>query len=424
MSPALPPEQIIDRTIREERGRILASLVSSLGDFALAEDCLQDAVVSAMGHWQDNGLPRSPSGWLITVARRKALDKLRRDRNFSQKQTEIAYLLELENRSLDETMLDTIPDSRLELIFTCCHPVLETQGQVALTLRTLGGLSTEEIASAFLTTPQAMQQRITRAKARIARANIPFAIPDRSDLPDRIRSVLRVIYLIFNEGYSATKGDSPHRKDLTDEAIRLARILTTLLPDDTEAAGLLALMLLHDSRREARTNSQGDLIALQDQNRKRWNQGRIQEGIAILERTLPKNDVAAYQLQAAISGVHAQSKSWEQTDWKEIALLYGLLYEIQPSPVVRLNHAVAVSFATSPQSALDMLDDIAGSAKMQGYQPFHAALGDIRDRAGQPELARESYLRAAALSENAAERRFLTKKAENANNAGQDSGGH
>lgn len=411
MSSSLTPEQIIDRTVREERGRILASLVGSLKDFQLAEDCLQDAIVSAMGHWKKNGLPRSPAGWLITVARRRALDKLRRDQNFAKKQTEIAYLLDLENRPLDETLLDTIPDSRLEMIFTCCHPVLDIKSQVALTLRTLGGLSTEEISSAFLDTPQAMQQRITRAKKKIASTGIPYSIPDRSDLPERVRAVLSVIYLIFNEGYSATKGDSPHRKDLTDEAIRLGRILTALLPEETEGAGLLALMLLHDSRREARTNSDGDIVPLQSQSRKRWNQGKIREGVAILERTLPKNKVGSYQLQAAISGVHAQSKSWDQTDWVEIATLYDMLYALQPSPVVRINHAVAVSYAKSPQVALQMLADVAGMAKMHSYQPFHAALGDIQERAGLFEQAKDSYLKAAELSDNAVEQRFLNRRA-------------
>ncbi|SHG84212.1 RNA polymerase, sigma subunit, ECF family [Cognatiyoonia sediminum] len=410
MSPSLSPERIIERTIREERGRILASLVGSLNDLHLAEDCLQDAVLSAMSHWQRNGLPRSPAGWLITVARRKALDKLRRDQVFSKKQAEIALLLELESRNLDEVMFDAIPDSRLELIFICCHPSLDTKSQVALTLRALGGLSTEEIASAFLDTPQAMQQRITRAKRKIAQEKIPFVVPERSELPERTKTVLSVIYLIFNEGYSATQGASAHRKDLTDEAIRLARILMGLLPNDTEVAGLLALMLLHDSRRVARTDHDGNLVPLKEQNRKRWNQSKIVEGTEILERVLPLKRIGPYQLQAAISGVHAMSKTWEQTDWSEIAALYDLLFDIQPSPVVRINQAVAISYASSPEDGLKLLRDVSEVAKIQKYQPYFAALGDLQERAGQITQARENYLQAVNLSENAAEQEFLNAK--------------
>lgn len=412
MLPSLSPEQIIEKTVREEWGRILASLVAGLKDFQLAEDCLQDAVVSAMGHWKANGLPRSPAGWLITVARRKALDRLRRDQTFAKKQAEITYLLDLENRPLDETMLETIPDSRLEMIFTCCHPALEEKSQVALTLRTLGGLSTVEIAKAFLDKPDAIQQRITRAKRIIAKGGIPYEIPERSELPDRISSVLRVIYLIFNEGYSATKGDSLHRKDLTDEAIRLARVLVALQPEDTEVSGLLALMLLHDSRREARTNSDGDLIALAQQNRRRWNRSKIIEGVAILERTLPKNRIGPYQLQAAISGVHAQSQSWEATDWAQITVLYDMLYALQPSPVVKVNQAVAVSYAQSPEKALEILVDLASASKIQSYQPYHAALADVYERVGQTNEARRCYRRAADLSDNASEQKFLTEKSQ------------
>ncbi len=411
MLPSLSPEQIIERTVREEWGRILASLVGGLNDFQLAEDCLQDAVVSAMRHWQTNGLPRSPAGWLITVARRKALDRLRRDQNFARKQDEIAYLLDLENRPLDETLLDSIPDRRLEMIFTCCHPALEKKSQVALTLRTLGGLSTNEIASAFLDSSKAMQQRITRAKHKIAAQAIPYEIPDRSDLSDRLNAVLSVIYLIFNEGYSATHHDSIHRQDLTDEAIRLARVLTNLLPQDAETAGLLALMLLHESRRETRTSRDGDFVPLQSQNRKRWNRSKIDEGVAILTETLPKNMIGPYQLQAAISGVHAQSETWEQTDWQEISILYALLYASQPSPVVRINQAVATSYAQSPHIALAMLRELEKEPGIQTYQPFHAALGDVLERAGRISQARDTYQKAADLSDNKAEQNFLIQKA-------------
>ncbi|WP_136442779.1 RNA polymerase sigma factor [Pacificoceanicola onchidii] len=411
MLPSASPDVIIERTVREEWGRILSALVGGLGDFQLAEDCLQEAIVSAMEHWLNNGLPRSPAGWLITVARRKALDRLRRDQNFAAKQPEISYLLDLENGTLDETMLEAIPDKRLEMILTCCHPVLAQKDQVALTLRTLGGLTTDEIASAFLDTGEAMQRRISRAKKKIAQDKIPYDIPDRSELEARIGSVLRVIYLIFNEGYSATKGDSLHRQELSDEAIRLARILGGLVPDHTETAGLLALMLLHDSRRETRLCSEGGFVPLEKQNRRRWSRGKIAEGVQILEHCLPKLRIGPYQLQAAISAVHAQSETWEETDWREIAALYDLLHAHQPSLVVRLNQAVAVSYAFGPEKALDMLEALGAEAKIQDYQPYHAALGDVLERAGMPIEAKARYERAAELSDNLSEKTFLLEKA-------------
>ena len=296
MFPPLSTEQVIERTVCEEWGRILASLVSGLNDLQLAEDCLQEAVISALDHWGKNGLPRSPSAWLITVARRKALDKLRRAQNFARKENEIAYLLELENRSLDDPMTETIPDKRLDMIFTCCHPALERKSQVALTLRTLGGLSMDEIAAAFLDKPSSMQKRITRAKQQIARGGIPYEVPQDADLPERTSAVLSVLYLIFNEGYSANSGTAVLRSDLSGEAIRLTRIIAALLPNDCEAAGLLALMLLHDSRRNARVGPAGEMIALEDQNRKRWDREKIQEGVAILKETLPKQGIGPYQI--------------------------------------------------------------------------------------------------------------------------------
>ncbi len=411
MFPPLTLEQTIDKTVREEWGRILSCLASGLNDLQLAEDCLQDAALSAIEHWRKNGLPQSPAAWLITVARRKALDKLRRDRNFSNKQAEITYLLGLENRTMDEVMQDAIPDSRLEMVFTCCHPTLERKSQIALTLRTLGGLSTEEIAGAFLDKPETMQRRITRAKRKIAFAGIPYKVPDKEELPQRTASVLSVIYLIFNEGYLATSGSSLLRVDLTQEAIRLARMLHELLPGETEPAGLLALMLLHDSRRASRTSGKGDLISLEKQNRNRWSREKIDEGISILEQTLPKNDIGPYQLQAAISAVHANSASWKETDWSEIVALYEVLYAIQPSPIVRLNSAIAISYADSPQKALGMLEELEGVEKMQSYQPYHAARGDLLARANRPDEARQSLSKAAELSNNTVERTFLLEKA-------------
>lgn len=410
MFPPLSPKQTIDKTVREEWGRILASLVGGLNDFQLAEDCLQDAVLSAMTHWSKNGLPRSPAGWLITVARRKALDRLRRAQTFASKQPEISYLLDLENKPMDETLMDTIPDKRLEIIFTCCHPVLDPKSQIALTLRTLGGLSTDEIAGSFLDESGAMQQRITRAKKKIADAKVPYEIPEATDLPTRITSVLSVIYLIFNEGYSATSGDNVLRTDLTNEAIRIARILHTLLPEDTEVAGLLALMLLHDSRRNARTDEQGAFVSLEMQNRNRWDRSKILEGVSILEATLPRNQIGPYQLQAAISGAHAQSDTWDQTDWQDISALYGLLFEIQPSPVVRINQAIAVSYAQSLEKALTIMAEVSESSKMQTYQHYHAAMGDLLMRAGKKEDAKNSLRKAMELSNNAKEVSFLAKK--------------
>ena len=411
MLPPLSTEQVIERTVREEWGRILASLVSGLNDLQLAEDCLQEAVISALDHWGKNGLPRSPSAWLITVARRKALDKLRRAQNFARKENEIAYLLELENRSLDDPMTETIPDKRLEMIFTCCHPALERKSQVALTLRTLGGLSTDEIAAAFLDKPSSMQKRITRAKQQIARGGIPYEVPQDADLPERTSAVLSVLYLIFNEGYSANSGTAVLRSDLSGEAIRLTRIIAALLPNDCEAAGLLALMLLHDSRRNARVGPAGEMIALEDQNRKRWDREKIQEGVAILKETLPKQGIGPYQIQAAISAVHAQSPAWDQTDWTEIVALYELLHAMQPSPVVQVNLAVAVSYAQTPEAALMIMEKVATATKIQTYQPYHAAMGNLLARAGRVTEAKVSFENAIELSENAQEIAFLQNAA-------------
>jgi len=407
MLPPLSLERSINKIVREEWGRILASLVKHLGDIQLAEDCLQDAVISAMNHWGKNGLPNSPAAWLITVARRSAIDELRRRQNFASKQAEISYLLDLANRDAGETGSEIIPDKRLELIFTCCHPALSQKTQVALTLRTLCGLSTEEIASAFLDKPDAMQQRLTRAKKKISQAAIPYHIPEADDLQGRLSSVLRVIYLIFNEGYSASVGESLIKTNLSDEAIRLARILRHLMPDETEVSGLLALVLLHDSRRNARISPTGQMIPLADQNRSRWNKSQICEGVTILEMTLPQRRIGAYQLQAAISAVHAQSPTWEETDWPEILALYNLLYALQPTPVVRVNHAVALSYAKSPNDALMVLEAAFADGELGLYQPFYAAKADLLQRLDRRDEADEMYRIAIDLSENDQERGFL-----------------
>lgn len=409
----LPPfslERTIDKTVREEWGRILAALVKTLGDFQLAEDCLQDAITVALTHWKANGLPRSPAAWLITTARRKAIDRLRRDNTARAKHIDIAYLLDLENQDSHEMQTDTIPDKRLEMIFTCCHPALEEKTRVALTLRTLGGLSTHEIAQAFLDKPDAMAQRLVRAKKKIALAGIPYEIPQNDALPARISSVLSVIYLIFNAGYSTGAGDTKFRGDLTDEAIRLTRIIRQLLPDETEVTGLLALMLLHDSRRFARSDGQGNMIPLAAQNRARWDQAKIKEGNAILVETLPKQRVGAYQLQAAISAVHAQAVTWDSTDWPQIAALYGLLHAVHPSPVVRINQAIAISYAGTIDAALALMDAAAENGSLDSYQPYFAARADILMRSGDAKGALACFDTAIKLSQNDMEIAFLREK--------------
>ena len=408
-----PPPKLkdaIDRTVRAEWGRLLASLTGSLGDLQLAEDSLQDAVLSAVEHWGKRGIPDAPAAWLMVTARRKAIDRLRRMRNFAEKEPQIAYLMDLDRHREEVAEPDLIPDKRLEMIFTCCHPALEEKTRTALTLRTLGGLSTEEIARAFLDAPDAMRQRLTRAKRKIALAGIPYRVPDREDLQGRLSSVLEVVYLIFNEGYAATQGDSVTRADLSEEAIGLGRTLYALMPQENEAAGLLALMLLHDSRRAARTGAAGEMVALDTQDRTRWDRVRIADGVAILETVLPKGRVGPYQLQAAISAVHAQSPNWGDTDWPQIASLYAMLAAVQPTPVVRVNQAVALSYAVGPSAGLERLDAIAADGKLARYQPYHAARADILRRAGRPREASASYETAIALTRNGPERAYLERK--------------
>ncbi len=398
--------QAIDRCAREEWGRILAALTKSLGNMQLAEDCLQDAVTKAMDVWARDGLPDVPAAWLITTAKRRAIDRLRRDARFAERAPEMSYLADLEQLEADADD-PLIPDKRLEMIFTCCHPALEEKTRVALTLRTLGGLSTEAIAQAFLDKPEAMAQRLVRAKRKIAGAGIPYEIPDTEMLPDRIEGVLAVIYLIFNAGYTGANSGQSH---LSDEAIRLARIMLGLMPDEAELAGLLALMLLHDARRLTRRTDAGEMVPLSDQNRKRWDRAKIAEGDVLLKTTLPKGRVGPYQLQAAISGLHAQAASWQETDWDEIAALYGLLYKMQPSCVVQINRALAVSYATSVQAGLDLLDSVAGDPSVAQYQPFYTAQADLLDRKGDLAGARDAYARAIALTNHATERAFLQAK--------------
>ncbi len=410
----LPPytlDQTIDRIVREEWGRILASITKTLGDIQLAEDSLQDAVEAALKDWHLNGLPYSPAAWLITAARRKAIDRLRRTARFASKQPELAYLIAQDHQTIDDLPdKDAIADKRLEMIFTCCHPSLAQKTQVALTLRTIGGLTTEEIAQAFLDQPAAMAQRLVRAKNKIKLANIPYIVPGKDAMPERLRGVLATIYLIFNEGYAASSGANLTRVDLSDEAIRLARIMVHLMPDETEAAGLLALMLLHDSRRKARVDQAGAMIALEHQNRSLWDKSKIAEGTNLLKTALRRQQVGPYQVQASISALHVEAPDWNATDWPQIAALYNLLYEMQPSPVVAINHAMAISYAGTVADALIMLDEIAGEHDISTYKAYHVARADLLHRSGQLEDAQKSLKQAIVLTDNAIERAFMSEK--------------
>ena len=403
-------EQTIARTVREEWGRMLAALTKTLNDLELAEDCLQDAVEIALKKWTDEGIPSSPSAWLLTAARRKAIDRLRRDTNFTKKEEQIRHLIEITSTPEQKPDLDAIPDKRLELFFTCCHPSLAEKTKVALTLNTVGGLSVEEIAHAFIEKKTTMAQRLVRAKKKIKLAGIPYDIPALELLPERLRDVLNVIYLIFNEGYRSSSGKTLTKVDLSNEAIRAARILEQLLPDETEVSGLLALMLLHDSRRYARLDNDGQMVALEHQNRQKWDKGKFREGKALLTRTLKKEKIGPYQLQASISALHNESPSWEKTDWQQISALYQLLYQLQPSPVVRLNQAMAVSYVESIETAMDMLDEIAEHKNIQAYQPYYVARADLARRAGDIKQAKAFLNRAIELTDNEIEKEFLIKK--------------
>ncbi len=410
MLPPFEPAQAIDLAIREEYGRILASLVKSVGDLQLAEDVLQDAIEAAIHDWVEKGLPSSPAAWLIQTARRKAIDRFRRDARFAKLQPELAYLTELENSQPGVDEDEVILDKRLELIFTCCHPALDQKTQITLTLRTLGGLTTDEIARAFLDKPAAMAQRLVRAKKKIRLAGIPYEVPASDVLTERLDTVLSVIYLIFNEGYSASFGNQVTRGDLAEEAIRLARITSKLLPQRAEVMGLLALMLLHDSRRSARQDKDGKITALQYQDRQTWDRCKIDEGRALIKNALVKQQVGRYQLQAAISAIHAEAKSWEETDWPQINALYELLYRMHPSPVVRINQSIAMSYATSIEAALNLLKEVESNAIAKDYPPWYLAMADLQQRNGDHQSARHYLHQGLRLTENDAEKRFLQNK--------------
>jgi RNA polymerase sigma-70 factor (ECF subfamily) len=400
--------EAIEALARTDTGRLLGALVRDTRDFQLAEDCLQEALESALVHWSRNGLPAAPAGWVLQTARRKAIDRFRRARNFSRKAEEYGLLIELDRETVDSDEPATIPDERLRLIFTCCHPALDTKTRVALTLRTLCGLTTREIARAFLDRDDAMAQRLVRARHKITKAGIGFEIPEPEHWAERLNSVLSVIYLTFNEGYSTTAGPGPLRHDLCLEAIRTGRLMLELVSDDPECEGLLALMLLNHSRAGARLNVKGRMIALDSQDRSLWNRDEIAEGCALLDRALKRARPGLFQLQAAVSALHAQAPSHSDTGWAEIVLLYEAMHRLSANPVYLLNRAVALSYAGGAEDALNALTGL--ETRLCDYQPFHAAKADFQRRMERLDAARLSYQRAIELSDNESEKAFLRNR--------------
>jgi RNA polymerase sigma-70 factor (ECF subfamily) len=406
----------VERAFREERAAVLATLIRHVGDFQLAEDAVQDAFAAAVATWPRDGVPSNPGAWITTAARRRAIDRLRRARSLADRSDRLAELARLDAQEHPEMSEESaIADDRLRLIFTCCHPALDTAARVALTLRMLGGLTTGEVARAFLVSEPTMGKRIVRAKRKIADAHIPYRVPADDELLERLDGVLRVLYLIFNEGYSAAEGDRLVRGELCSEAIRLARLLCRLMPDEAEAWGLLALMLLHDARRSARVDDTGSYVALDRQERSRWDQGRIREGLAALERAIRLRRPGQYQLQAAITALHIQASDFDATDWTRIAQLYGALAALTRSPVVELNRAAAVGFASGPDAGLELLEPLLEDPALEGYQPLHAAHAELLRRAGDAPGAGRAYERAIELSANAVERAELERRLQHLN---------
>lgn len=402
---------LVDTIYRAESRQVLATLIRLLGDFETAEEALHDAFAVAVEQWARDGVPANPRAWLVSTGRFKAIDGIRRRSRQDASLDELAKQLESATASIDGEQQEDehLDDDRLRLIFTCCHPALAPEAQAAMTLREVCGLATEEIARAFLTKPATIAQRIVRAKTKIREARIPYEVPLEKELPDRLDAVLRVVYLVFNEGYSASFGESLTRHDLSGEAIRLGRLLIELLPEP-EAVGLLALMLLHDSRRAARTSPTGDLILLEDQDRALWDRNQIIEGVSLVARALAPGQVGPYTIQAAIAAAHAQAPSATATDWTQIVALYDLLLQAHPSPVVELNRAVAVAMGDGPLAGLTLINAILARGELENYHLAHAARADLCRRLGKTAEARSSYQRALSLTQQEPERRFLERR--------------
>lgn len=398
-----------DTLYREERPRALATLIRLLGDFDLAEEMLQEAFAVAITRWPERGLPANPGAWLVSTARHKALDRIRRRQTFDRKRDELAWISETSVPPPD-LPVKSFPDDLLRLVFTCCHPALALEAQVALTLKTLCGLSVDEIARAFLVAPSTMAQRLVRAKGKIRKARIPYVVPEPDRLEDRLEGVLMVVYLVFTEGYAASSGNELMRRELCSEAIRLGRLLHELLPEDGEVAGLLALMLLQDSRRDARVDGAGDLVLLEDQDRGRWDAGTIAEGVELVRAALGRGEMGFYSLQAAIAAVHAEASRSEETDWRQIAALYRILGEAHPSPVVALNGAVAVAMAEGLEAGLLLIEELERDGALDGYHLLHAAKGDLLRRLGRSAEAAGEYEEALQRVSQGPERRFLERR--------------